>query len=233
MRPFSLGITTLVQGIYTMLWVIVLFDVASPTFNIEGRPDWSGMQITVAIVVLFTASVALGVLMHTVSKAAFHRVKLNWIREVLSSDSVRRRMEAAGIQELYPGGPKYNDVFNPEPPPKVYTATAVMHAIEFSVLHRSIDLYRAIQVYRDQYRLARGFILPSAAFAIVLPLWGPIVALDGAGAIGPFPIIRTQLFLLSILAAAVCYLAFRERSYRYAAAKLLAYITLATKHDKS
>ncbi|MDH3291433.1 MAG: hypothetical protein OEO20_09790 [Gemmatimonadota bacterium] len=231
MRPFSLGITTLVQGIYTMLWVIVLFDVASPTFNIEGRPDWSGMQITVGIVVLFTASVALGVLMHTVSKAVFHRVKLRWILEVVSSDSVRRRMEAAGVEELYPGGPKYSDVFAAEPPPHVYAATAVMHAIEFSVLHRSLDLYRGIQVYRDQYRLARGFILPSAAFAIVLPLWGPIIALDAAGTIGPFPIIRTQLFLLSVLAAAVCYLAFRERSFRYAAAKLLAFITLENKRD--
>jgi hypothetical protein len=226
MRPFSLGVTTLVQGIYTMLWVIVLFDVASPTFNIEGRPDWSGMQITVGIVVLFTASVALGVLMHTVSKAVFHRVKLHWILEVLSSDSVRRRMGASGVQELYPGGPKYGDVFAAEPPPRIYTATAIMHAIEFSILSRSHDLYRAIQVYKDQYRLARGFILPSAAFAIVLPLWGPAVALDAAGTIGPFPIIRTQLFLLSVLAAAVCYLAFRERSYRYAAAQLMAFNTL-------
>jgi len=229
MRPFSLGVTTLVQGIYTMLWVIVLFDVASPTFNIEGRPDWSGMQVTVGIVVLFTASVALGVLMHTVSKTVFHRVKLRWILEVVTSASVRRRMEAAGVEELYPGGPKYSDVFAAEPPPHVYAATAVMHAIEFSVLHRSHDLYHAVQVYRDQYRLARGFILPSAAFAVVLPLWGPIIALDAAGTIGPFPIIRTQLFLLSVLAAAVCYLAFRERSYRYAAAKLLAFITLETK----
>lgn len=233
MRPFSLGVTTLVQGIYTMLWVIVLFDVASPTFNIEGRPEWSGMQIAVGIVVLFTASVALGVLMHTVSKAVFHRVKLGWILEVLSSDSVRRRMEAAQVQEMYPGGPKYADVFADEPPPRVYTATAVMHAIEFSILSRSQDLYRAIQVYKEQYRLARGFILPSAAFAVVLPLWGPAVALDAAGTIGPFPIIRTQLFLLSILAAAVCYLAFRERSYRYAAAQLMAFITLEAKRDRT
>jgi hypothetical protein len=53
-----------------------------------------------------------------------------------------------------------------------------------------------------------------------------VKALDSAGAIGPFPIIRTQLFLLAILAAAVSYVAFRERSYRYAAATILAFATL-------
>jgi len=74
--------------------------------------------------------------------------------------------------------------------------------------------------------LSRGFILPSAAFALVLPFWAPVEALDAAGHIGPFPIIRTQLFLLSILAAAVSYVAFRERSYRYSAAKLLAFTTM-------
>ena len=56
--------------------------------------------------------------------------------------------------------------------------------------------------------------------------------LDGAGSIGPFPIIRTQLFLLSILAAAVCFVAFRERSYRYAAAKILAFVTMEAERQK-
>jgi hypothetical protein len=49
--------------------------------------------------------------------------------------------------------------------------------------------------------------------------------LDGAGMIGPFPIIRTQLFLLGVLAA-VSFVAFRERSHRYAAAKVLAFTTM-------
>jgi hypothetical protein len=44
--------------------------------------------------------------------------------------------------------------------------------------------------------------------------------------IGPFPIIRTQLFLLGVLAAAVSFVAFRERSHRYAAAKVLAFTTM-------
>ncbi len=65
-----------------------------------------------------------------------------------------------------------------------------------------------------------------AVLALILPLWGPVAALGGAGAVGPFPIIRTQMFLLGLLAAAVSYLAFRERAYRYAAANTLAFVTL-------
>ena len=226
MRPFSLGFTTLVQGVYALLWVIVLFDVASPTFNVDGVPDWTGMQLALALIVLLVASMALGVVMHTLSRALFHRFKLKWTLDVLSSDAVRKRMTAVHDTILFPGGPKYKDIFAEEPPQRVHVAAAFLHAIEFTVLSRSADVYRAVQVYRDQYRLARGFILPSAAFALVLPLWEPVAALDVAGAIGPFPIIRTQLFLLSLLAAAGSYLAFRERSHRYAAAKLLAFETL-------
>ena len=226
MRPFSLGVTTLMQGLYALLWVVVLFDVASPTFNLEGIPAWSGMQAVVALAVLLTASAALGVVMHTVSRGLFHRFKLRWMMEVLTSGTVRDRMRALGQRAVFAGGPKYEDLLQAEAPARVHEAAAFMHAVEFAVMNRAHDVYRTVQVYRDQYRLARGFILPSAAFAIVLPLWEPVRALDAAGTIGPLPIIRTQLFLLSILAAAVSYVAFRERSYRYAAAKLLAFATL-------
>ncbi len=226
MRPFSLGVTTLMQGLYALLWVIVLFDVASPTFNLDGVPDWSGMQAAAAVAVFLTASAALGVVMHTVSRGLFHRFKLQWMLEVLTSDTVRDRMRALGEGAVFSGGPRYEDLLKAEAPARVHQAAAFMHAVEFAVMSRAYDVYRRVQVYRDQYRLARGFILPSAAFAIVLPLWEPVKALDTAGTIGPFPIIRTQLFLLSILAAAVSYVAFRERSYRYAAAKLLAFATL-------
>ena len=51
-------------------------------------------------------------------------------------------------------------------------------------------------------------------------------ALDSAGTIGPLPIVRTQLFLLAVLGAAVCFVAFRERTFRYSAAMLLAYATV-------
>jgi len=226
MRPFNLGITTLMQGIYALLWVIVLFDVASPAFNLDGMPEWSGMQSVVAFVVLLTAAVALGVVMHTISKGLLHPVKLRWILEVLSSDSVKKRMAALGATVTFPGGPSYAEVTDPENASRGHAAAAFMYAASYSVMSRAYDVYRTIDVYRDQYRLARGFILPSAAFAIILPLWEPIKALDAVGAIGPFPIIRTQLFLLALLAAAVSFAAFRERSYRYAAATILAFATL-------
>ncbi len=118
-------------------------------------------------------------------------------------------------------------------PKRERVAGAFTHSIEYRLMTRATGVYRAIQVYREQYRLARGFIIPSAAFAIILPFWEPVAALDGAGFIGPFPIIRTQLFLLSILAAAICFVAFRERSYRYAAAKILAFVTLEGERGKA
>ena len=95
-------------------------------------------------------------------------------------------------------------------------------------LLRSRGLYaEALQVYRDQYRMSRAFILPWAVLGLILPFWAPIGALDGVGGdIGPLPIIRTQAFLVSVLASAVCYMAFRERAFRYAAAKALAWVTL-------
>jgi len=226
MRSFSLSAITLMQGFYVLLWIVMLFDVASPTFGVSGVPDWNAVQLVLALAVAFVASAALGVVMHTISKALFHRFKLRWELEVLSSSTVRTRMQAMHSADVFPGGPKYADLLNADDPERVHKAAAFMNAIEFSVMSRAIDVYRTIQVYRDQYRLARGFVLPSAAFAIVLPLWEPIRALDAAGSIGPFPIIRTQLFLLGILAAAVCYVAFRERSFRYAAATALAYATL-------
>jgi hypothetical protein len=226
MRPFSLGVTTLVQGVYALLWVVVLLDVASPTFDLRGFPDWTGVQAGVAAVVLFTASVALGVVMHTVSRRLFHHLKESWALTVLSSAAVRRRFASLESVETVPGGLKYKDILNDETADRVRQAGEFLHALEYQLMTRALDVYQTIQVYRDQYRLARGFILPSAAFAIVLPLWDPVRALDGAGFIGPFPIIRTQLFLLSVLAAAVSYVAFRERSYRYAAAKALAFATL-------
>jgi hypothetical protein len=226
MRPFTLGITTLVQGIYTLVFFVVLFDVASPTFDLDRFPDWTGIELVIGLVVAFVASVALGVVMHTISRALFHSIKRSWSLRVLTSSTVRRRFAELRNLNEFPGGPKYSDVLDETTPRRERVAGAFTHSIEYRLMTRATGVYRTIQVYREQYRLARGFIIPSAAFAIVLPLWGPVAALDGAGAIGPFPIIRTQLFLLGVLAAAVCFVAFRERSYRYAAAKILAFVTL-------
>ncbi len=101
-----------------------------------------------------------------------------------------------------------------------------MQGLEYQIMARAPHVFETIQVYREQYRMARGFILPLAVLAFILPFWAPVAALDGAGSIGPFPIIRSQVFMVSILAAAVSFQAFRERAYRYAAAKALAWVTI-------
>ena len=231
MRPFSLGVTTLVQGFYALIWVTLVMDVFSPTFNLRV-PAWGPMEAVVAVAVLLTAAAALGVVVHTISRRVFHRRKQVWALEVLASSTVQQRFSALGTVETFPGGPTYAEAIKAEGAQRIPKAGGFLHAIEYQLLARVPHVWREIQGYRDQYRLARGFILTSAAFAPVLPLWDPVRALDGAGAIGPFPIIRSQLFMLSILASAVCYVAFRERAYRYSAAKLLAYATLEGERKK-
>ncbi len=227
MRPFTLGFTTLLHGFFTLMWVVVLFDVGSPTFNFSV-PAWSVTQGLLAVAVVFTASAALGLVMHTISRAVFHRLKHLWAFEVLQSKTVASRFTALEPVETFPGGPSYSAAVDAGDAQRVVKAGGFLHAIEYQLLARAPDVWQRLQAYRDQYRLARGFILPSAAFALILPFWAPIAALDSAGTIGPFPIIRTQLFLLSLLAAAVSYVSFRERSYRYVAAQILAYTTLAS-----
>lgn len=226
MRPFSLGVTTLVEGLYVFVWIVILFDVGSPTFNIDAFPDWTGLQTATAVVLTFLASAALGVVMHTISRAVFHPLKQNWSLTILSSDTVRNRFSELRSVATFPGGESYDDIFDEKVADRVRKASSYLHLLEYQIMTRAPEVFRSLQVYRDQYRLARAFILPSIALALVLPFWGPVKALDGAGFIGPFPIIRTQLFLLGALAALVSYWAFRERSHRYAAGKVLAFTTM-------
>ena len=226
MRPFTLGVTTLVQGLCAFVWLVILFDVASPTFNVETFPAWTGLQTATAAVGVFLASTALGVVMHTISRSIFHPVKQQWSLTILSSPTVRKRFGELGSAGIFPGGESYNDVFDEKTPDKVRKASAYLHLLEYQIMTRAPEVFATLQIYRDQYRLARAFVVPSLALALVLPFWGPVATLDGAGMIGPFPIIRTQLFLLGVLAAAVSFVAFRERSHRYAAAKVLAFTTI-------
>ena len=152
--------------------------------------------------------------------------------EVLVSPTVQQRFTAFGDVETFPGGPSYAEVLKAEALDRIRKAGGFLQALEYQLLSRAPEVWRGIQPCRDQYRLARGFILTSAAFAPILPLWAPVAALDVLGAIGPLPIVRTQLFLLSVLASAICYVAFRERTFRYAAATLLAYATVEGERKK-
>jgi len=226
MRPYYAAATNLVQGLFTMLVLVVLADVASPTFNIDAIPEWSGSQGAIFMAVALTLSMALGVVMHTISRSVFHARKQEWTFAVLSSGAVRGRLAALGTVQPSPGGPTYDELSEDSANP-VMKAAAFMHGLEYQVMIRAPEVFENIQIYRNQYRTARSFILPCAALAFILPFWAPVGALDGVGGnIGPLPIIRTQVFLVGLLASAVCYVAFRERAFRYAAAKALAWVTL-------
>jgi len=225
MRPFYMAVTNLIHGLFATLVLLVVVDVGSPTFNVDEIPAWTGSQGAVVFIVVMTLAVALGVVMHTISRSAFHNQKQKWTLEVLSSSAVRGRLAAVGTVRSSPGGPTYEEL-SEDTPNRTMKAAAFMHGIEYQIMVRAPQVFENIQVYRDQYRMARAFILPCAVLAFVLPLWAPVVALDGAGAIGPIPIIRSQAFMVSILAAAVSLVAFRERAYRYSAAKALAWVTV-------
>ena len=227
MRPFYLAVTTLVHGLLTSMVLLVLADVASPTFNVDAIPAWNGSQAVFAFATLLTVSFALGVVMHTISRGVFHSQKGRWTLAILASDTVRKRLAALGEGQPAPGGPSYAELWEGEDTPeRVVKAAAFMHSLEYQVMVRAPYVYETIQLYREQYRVARGFIIPLAILAFILPLWAPVAALDGVGSIGPFPIIRSQVFLVSLLASAVSFTAFRERAYRYSSAKAMAWVTL-------
>ena len=192
---------------------------------------WTGSQAVFALVTFLTVSFAPGIVMHTLSRGLLHRQKQQWTLEVLASGAVESRL--AGLSKVYPspGGPSYAELWEEGEGTegkhnRAWKAAMFMQGVEYQVMVRAPHVFETIQVYREQYRMARGFILPLAVLAFILPFWAPIAALDGAGSIGPFPIIRSQTFLASILAAAVSYQAFRDRAYRYAASKALAWVTL-------
>ncbi len=228
MQPFLMAITTLVHGLSTAMVLLVLADVASPTFNVEEIPAWTGGQSVVVFVTALTASFALGIVMHTISRGLFHKQKQQWTLEVLASGAVEHRLAALGHVYPSPGGPTYAELWGEEEdmPNRLAKAAAFMQGLEYQVMVRAPLVFETIQVYREQYRMARGLILPLAVLAFILPFWAPVAALDGAGSIGPFPIIRSQVFMVSLLASAVSFQAFRERAYRYAAAKVLAWATI-------
>ena len=228
MRPFYLAVTTLVHGLFTSMVLLVLADVASPTFNVEGIPEWGGSQALFVFVTVLTVSVALGIVMHTIPRRLFHNQKRRWTLDILASRAVRDRMTALGKVDPSPGGPTYAELSEEEEDTqsRAIKAAAFMHGVEYQVMVRAPHVFDTIQMYREQYRMARGFILPLAILALTLPYWVPVAALDGAGSIGPFPIIRSQVFMVSLLASAVSFVTFRERAYRYSTAMALAWVTI-------
>jgi hypothetical protein len=226
MFPFSLAVLTILQGFYSLFWFVILLDIGSPAFDLLNLPDLNGWQLVLSIIALTTMAAVVGVIMHTVSRNLFRRQKDFWAFKVLTSPTVRKRLKATGAGDPGLGGATLQDVLNEENPNRVRHAGEFMHAIDYQVMARSQAVYRTIQVYRDQYRLARGFIIPSLILGILLPLWEPIRALEGARTFGPIPLIGAQLLLLGVLFAAISFLAFRERAFRHAAARVMSFLTL-------
>ncbi len=44
MFPYSLGVLTALQGLYALLFIAILLDVASPTLDLRSLPEWTGSQ---------------------------------------------------------------------------------------------------------------------------------------------------------------------------------------------
>ena len=227
MFPFSLGVLTVLQGLYSLCWFVILLDIGSPAFDLANLPDWNAGQLTLVIVAIMTMAAVVGVIMHTVSRNVFRRSKDLWAFKVLTSATVRRRLKATDSIDPGLGGATLSDVLDAENPDRVRHAGEFMHAIDYRVMVRSPEVYQTIQVYRDQYRLARGFIVPSLVLGLLLPLWEPIRTLEGVRNLGPVPLIGVQILLLGVLFAAISFLAFRERAFRHAAARVMSYLTLA------
>jgi len=82
-RTIYLAVTTLVHGLFTSMVLLVLADVASPTFNVKMIPAWTGSQAVFVVVTALTVSFALGVVMHTISRGALHEQKGRWTLDIL------------------------------------------------------------------------------------------------------------------------------------------------------
>lgn len=232
MFPFSLGVLTLLQGLYSLVWVAILLDIGSPAFDLRELPELSGMQLVLVTLVVLTLAAVVGVIMHTVSRNLFRRQKDLWAFFVLTSPTVRQRFKTTGAQDFGMGGATLADVLDESNPDRVRHAGEVMHVIDYLVMVRSTQVYRTIQVYRDQYRLGRGFIVPSLILGTLLPIWDPIQTLQGVDRLGPFTLLGVQLFLLGVLFAAISFLAFRERSFRHTAARVMSYLTLVVEERR-
>ena len=221
MFPYALGVLTLLQGLYSLLWIVILMDVGSPTLDLRSLPAWTPGQILVLFPALLAVTFAIGVVMHTLSRQLFRSMKDGWESAVLTSGTVTRRLgDAASCQPS--GGPCLAEVHAVEGIERVRKVGEFVHALDYVLMLQSPHLHRSIQVYRDQYRLARGFILPSLILAVLLPFWAPVPL----GHVERFPLISVQLFFLGLLAAGVSMYAFRERAHRYAAARIRAFVTL-------
>ncbi len=228
MSTVSVTIQTLLQGFYSLLWIAILLDVGSSALDLRNLPEWTGAQLAIVIMLFVTMSFVVGIMVHTFARHVFRRHKDRWTRDVLSSPAVLNQFRDLALEKYLrrAGAPTLEDVQKAEGWNSIRAAGEVMHVLEFAVLARAPHVYRSIQVYRDQYRLARGFVVPSVVLAALLPIWDPVFLLENVPHVGPLNVVGIQLFLLGNVFACVAFLAFRERAFRYAAARIRAFVIL-------
>jgi hypothetical protein len=219
--PYSLGVLTIIQGMYSLLWVVIMMDILSPTLDLRDLGRWSSAQELLAACALTAIVFALGIVMHTISRNLFRHMKDLWCVNVLLSRAVTLRIDDLGSRGPV-GGPSIQEIRDTEGMDQLRKVGEFMHAIDYTLMSHAPHVHEAIGVYRDQYRLAREFILPSIILALVVPFWEPIPM----GHIATFPLVSLQIFFLFVLFAGVSMYAFRERSYRYAAARVRSYLAL-------
>jgi hypothetical protein len=221
MFPYPLGVVTLLQGLYSMVWIVVLMDVLSPTFDLRDVSKWSAAETTLFFGALLITTFAVGVAMHTVSRNVFRKLRDAWDVQVVTSPGIRSRMAEYGLCRPS-GGPSLDEVHAAEGEERVRKAGEFMHALDYVLQIRAPHVYESVRVYRDQYRLARAFILPSLILALVIPFWEPLPA----GHVGSFPLISIQIFFMGIFFTGACMYAFRDRSYRYTLSRLRVFWTV-------
>ena len=113
MFPYSVGVLTMLQGFYSLLWIIILMDISSPTFDLRRLPEWSGAQVGLVLAGLFTTAFAVGLVMHTLSRDLFRRYKDRWAHYVLTSPSITGRLN--DLESCRPtGGPALSEVLAAE-----------------------------------------------------------------------------------------------------------------------
>ncbi len=228
MFPYSVGLFTMLQGLYSLIWIVILMDVTSPTFDLRQLPHGTGPQVALFAAGLLPIILAIGVVMHTLSRDLFRRLKDHWEHQVLTSKTVRERL--GNLESSQPvGGPSLKVVLAAEGREGHKMAGAFLQGIEYEMLGRAPELHRTIQVYRDQYRLARGAVIPSLALGLILPFW----ELVPDGHMGLFPLISFQLFFLGLFLGGISLHAFRERSYRCAAARLRGWVMLQSNAERN
>ena len=109
MFPYPLGVLTGLQGLYSLLLIVVILDVGSPTFDLRDVAAATGAQVLPIFAALLAITFTAGVAMHTLSRNLFRRTKDIWDMNVLTSPGVRQRLGA--LDECRPsGGPTLEEV---------------------------------------------------------------------------------------------------------------------------